>query len=93
MLDGTQKTDKQNRYYEKHSLTSTVTFDLVNIGRIVECWCLQVSKRASGQNGWHDFLRQLRSNAGVSRGGRRSWFGGVHMLRSGLERKYLQRWL
>merc|ERR1711874_3772 len=48
----------------------------------------EVSKRASGQNGWHDFLRQLRSNAGVSRGGRRSWFGGVHMLRSGKKRSY-----
>ena len=37
----------------------------------------------SWQSGWQKFLRQLRSNAGVGRGGRRSWFGGVHMLRQG----------
>lgn len=43
----------------------------------------QMAKRGGGE-GWNEFLRQLRSNAGIHRGGRRrSWFGGVHMLRSG----------
>ena len=44
------------------------------------------SSQASGTGqGWgSDFLRSLRSRAGLSRrGGRRSWFGGGHMLRSG----------
>ena len=40
---------------------------------------------AGGGNSWGiDFMRTLRSRAGLSRrGGRRSWFGGGHMMRSG----------
>merc|ERR1712098_128421 len=49
----------------------------------IEIYRNPVNKRSGSRTGWNEFLRQLRSNAGITRGGRRSWFGGVHMLRSG----------
>ena len=37
-----------------------------------------------GQSWARNFMRSLRSTAGLARrGGRKSWFGGGHMLRSG----------
>ena len=40
---------------------------------------------AAGQQSWtQNFLRSLRNRSGLPRrGGRRSWFGGGHMMRSG----------
>ena len=45
---------------------------------------LKSVKRAGEQSWGMEFLRSLRSRAGLARrGGRRSWFGGAHMMRSG----------
>ena len=45
---------------------------------------LKSVKRAGDQSWGVEFLRSLRSRAGLARrGGRRAWFGGAHMMRSG----------
>ena len=42
------------------------------------------SSSPNGQSWTHNFLETLRNKPGIARrGGRRSWFGGGHMMRSG----------